>query len=175
MDTLRAIGAELTVVDIAVLLLVVMAAIRGVMNGLVAELLSLAAWLVGMAALRFGHAPLTEILRAFVTMPGAASVLAAGLLFIVGFLLTRVVAGRIGATSRKSVLGPIDRALGLGFGAVKALAIATVVFLGFTLGYDTVFGGTAERPQWLTASRTYPLLRASGDALVAFVDRRRAR
>jgi membrane protein required for colicin V production len=37
-----------------------------------------------------------------------------------------------------------------------------------------VYGPEAERPEWMTASRTYPLLNASGRAIIDWVEARRA-
>jgi membrane protein required for colicin V production len=73
----------------------------------------------------------------------------------------------------QSVLGPIDRVLGFGFGAVKGLIGATLLFLLLVMVYETAFGSKVKRPEWMTASRTYPLLNASGDALSTFVRERR--
>ena len=39
----------------------------------------------------------------------------------------------------------------------------------------TVYGPQAERPEWMTASRTYPLLNASGRGIVDWVEARRLR
>jgi len=36
-----------------------------------------------------------------------------------------------------------------------------------------VYGAQAERPGWMTKSRTYPLLNASGRAIVDWVEARR--
>jgi membrane protein required for colicin V production len=59
--------------------------------------------------------------------------------------------------------------LGFGFGLLKGLIIATLIFLLFVMGYDMVYGADEERPEWMTTSRTYPLLNASGDAMSEFV------
>jgi len=41
------------------------------------------------------------------------------------------------------------------------------------MGYDLVYGADAGRPEWMTSSRTYPLLNASGDAMSEFVREQR--
>jgi len=41
------------------------------------------------------------------------------------------------------------------------------------LVYDTIYGAEEPRPEWLAASRTYPLLNASGKAMVDFVQEQR--
>jgi len=38
-----------------------------------------------------------------------------------------------------------------------------------------VYGPQADRPQWMTKSRTYPLLNASGRAIVDWVEVRRGK
>ena len=81
----------------------------------------------------------------------------------------------IGKRTRQSMLWPVDRALGGGFGAIKGLIGATLVFLAFSLVYDTVYGSGARRPDWLSDARTYPLLNASGEAISDFVAARRAK
>jgi membrane protein required for colicin V production len=91
---------------------------------------------------------------------------------IVTYALGKWISKSIGAKSRKSVLGPVDRVLGFGFGAVKGLIGASLIFLFLVMAYETAFGGKAERPEWMTVSRTYPLLNASGDALSTFIRER---
>ena len=36
-----------------------------------------------------------------------------------------------------------------------------------------IYGPEADRPEWMTVSRTYPLLNASGRAIVDWVEARR--
>jgi len=67
-------------------------------------------------------------------------------------------------------LGPVDRFLGGGFGMLKGLVGAAMFFLLANLATDMVYGPNAERPNWMTTSRTFPLLNASGRAIVDMVD-----
>ncbi len=163
----------LTALDIIVLLLIGGGAVLGVIRGFVTEVLSLFAWAAAIFALKLIHAPVTHLLGSVVHTASGAAVLAFVLVFGVVFFGGRMVAASLGRRTRQSILGPFDRALGAGFGAVKGLLIATVLFLGVNLGYDTVFGGTSARPHWLRTSRTYPLLNASGRAVVDWVQHRR--
>ena len=101
---------------------------------------------------------------------GSGAAVAAFLaIVIVIYALGKWISRSLGAKSRKSLLGPIDRMLGFGFGLLKGLIIATLIFLLFVMGYDMVYGADEERPEWMTTSRTYPLLNASGDAMSEFV------
>ena len=89
------------------------------------------------------------------------------------FAFGRWIARAIGAKSRKSLLGPIDRVLGFGFGLIKGLIAATLVYLLAVLVFDSIYGADEARPDWLAKSRTYPLLNASGTAMVDFVEEQR--
>jgi membrane protein required for colicin V production len=120
-------------------------------------------------AVRMFHAPATAALAEAVGSDSGAAMLAFLALVIVIFAVGKWIAKSIGAKSRKSLLGPIDRVLGFGFGMLKGLIIATLVFLLFVMGYDLVYGADDGRPEWMTSSRTYPLLNASGDAVSEFV------
>ncbi len=74
---------------------------------------------------------------------------------------------------RSSVVGPVDRLLGAGFGALKGLIGATILYLVVSLVYDTIWGRAAARPEWIAESRTYPLLQSSSATIVDLVEARR--
>ena len=162
----------MTALDIIVLFLIGAGAIFGFIRGFVQEALSLIAWILIIAAIRLFHAPVAGLLSEPVGTEAGAAVLAFLAIVAITYALGRLLAKKIGEKSRKSVLGPIDRVLGFGFGAVKGLIGATLIFLFLVMAYETAFGGKAKRPEWMTASRTYPLLNASGDALSTFIRKR---
>lgn len=163
----------MTALDIIVLLLVGGGLFLGLMRGFVHEVLALGAWVAAIVALKFLHEPVTDTLMTPVGTRSGAAVLAFALLFGIVFVAGKLIARRIGGAARSSVVGPIDRVLGGGFGALKGLIGATLLYLLANLLYDTVYGRAAERPQWMADSRTYPLLHASGRAIVDFVEARR--
>ena len=79
----------------------------------------------------------------------------------------------VGKGVRTSIIGPVDRALGFGFGALKGLILASLLYLLLVLVTDTFGGGPRERPDWVTQARTYPLLNATSGSIAEFVERRR--
>ena len=163
----------LTALDMIVLIAVAGAAVMGLLRGFVTEVLSLFAWIAITAALKLFHIPLAQALTHYVGTVSGAAVLAFAIITGVTYFGGRAVAKAIGARTRSSVLGPIDRALGFGFGALKGLILASLAFLLVALVVDTARGGPARRPDWMTASRTYPLLNATSAGIADFVDRRR--
>ena len=164
----------MTALDILVFLLVGGAAALGYVRGFVTEALSLLAWAAAVIALNFLHAPAAQWLAGPVGTVGGAAVLAFALVFGVTFIAGRIIAGAIGRRTRASALGAFDRVLGIGFGALKGLVMAAVLYLLLvTLVYDTVFGVRSPRPDWMAESRTYPLLDATARGLLDFVETRR--
>jgi membrane protein required for colicin V production len=162
----------MTALDIFVLLVVGGAALVGFVRGFVHEVLALVAWIVAIVALKLFHEPLAERLVGTVGTEAGAAVLAFALLFLPTYIAVKLFAKAVGGRTRKSVLGPVDRVLGGGFGMVKGLLGATLVFLLANLATDMVYGGNSPRPGWMTRSQTFPLLNASGRAVVDWVEER---
>lgn len=165
----------MTVLDVFVFLLLIGGGAIGFVRGFVHEVISLLAWIVAIAMLKLFHTQLwSGIQSSFDTNPAAGAVLAFAILFIPSFLIVKLLARSIGGrTRRHAMLGPFDRVLGGGFGALKGLLGVTLFFLLANLATDMVYGPQAERPGWMTRSRTYPLLNASGRAIVDWVEARR--
>lgn len=164
----------MTALDIVCLVLLGAGAALGALRGFVQEALSLVAWVLAVLAVKLLHSPVTDALAPTVGTTGGAAVLAFALLFGATFIAAKLVARSLGARTRSSVLGPVDRVLGLGFGFLKGLLGATLLFLGVTLVVDTISGGPRNRPEWLRDSRTYPLLNASSRAMVDYLNQRRS-
>ncbi len=163
----------MTALDIVVLLFVAGAALMGLLRGFVAEVLSLFAWVAGVMVLKLFHAPATQAISHVVGTVAGAAVLAFALLLGATYLVGRMLANALGKRTRTSILGPVDRALGFGFGAVKGLILASLAFMLAALVVDTARGGPTRRPDWMIKSRTYPLLNATSAGIADILDRRR--
>ena len=162
----------MTALDIFVILLLVGSALVGFVRGFAHEVLALVAWVAAILALKFLHAPLAGQLLGTVGSETGAAAVAFALLFLPTYIAVKLFARAVGGKARRSVLGPLDRVLGGGFGMVKGLIGATLFFLLAHLATDMVYGPTTERPEWMTSSRTYPLLNATSKAVVDWVETR---
>jgi len=164
----------MTFFDILVLIIVAVAAIGGFMRGLVQEVLSLAAWILAAFSVYYLHGDLTAFLRDFYDAEPATPILAFAMLLLIPYAAMKLIAGNVGEASRNSILGPIDRVLGFGFGTIKGALIVIFAFSVLVLGFDTVWGYKG-RPDWITQARTYPVVDASSRQLVQMIAERRAR
>ncbi len=158
--------------DIAVLVIVGLGAVTGFMRGFVHECLVLAAWIVAVLAIHTLLGQVTTLLLPYIHSPSGAAVLAFAILLIVPLAGIKLIAGWIGSATRNSLIGPIDRVLGFGFGAVKGTLIVVLAFSVVALAYDVAWG-KARRPAWITGSRTYPFINACSDKLVTAINERR--
>jgi membrane protein required for colicin V production len=164
----------MTGLDIIALLVVAIAAVGGFMRGFVQEVLSLAAWILAIFAIRYLHTDLTAFLAQYIGTSTSAALLAFALLLLIPYVAMKLIAGRLGKASRNSIIGPFDRVLGFGFGAVKGLIIVVVAFSVLVLGYDTAWG-PGGRPNWIKNARTYPFINAASEAMVQLIEMRRER
>lgn len=163
----------MTAFDILVLTLLAGGAILGFLKGFVYAAVSLIAWVAGIFALRVFHGPVTALLQEPVGNDSGAAALALVGLYLGVYLIGKLIATALRTRTRRSVLGPIDRVLGFGFGAVKGLILATLAYLLITMLHDIVWPGEGQ-PEWITDSRTFPLLNATGTALVDLYDYQQA-
>jgi membrane protein required for colicin V production len=164
----------MTAFDIMVLLIVGVAAVGGFMRGFVQEVLSLVGWVLAIFAIRFLHTDLAAFLHGYIGTPSGAAVLAFALLLLIPYATMKLIARTAGRSTRNSVLGPIDRVLGFGFGGVKGVIIVVMAFSLLVLGYDTVWG-PGGRPTWMTTARTYSFVNAAADAMVDLIGERQRR
>lgn len=158
--------------DIIVLLFVGIGAAAGFLRGFVQEIIALGAWIFSIFAIRYLHTPVSAFLEPYIGTGSGSAVLAFALLLLVPYAAIKLVAKWLGARSRNSVLGPIDRVLGFGFGGVKGMIIIVFGFSVLMLGYDTVWGPEG-RPGWISQARTYPLVNAASEELVTMIAERR--
>lgn len=119
----------MTAFDWIVVLILAASVILGLLRGLVAEIFSLASWLVAFLAAKWGAPAIAPMLPMDVESEGMRNVVGFVVVFlvviIIVMLLGRVIKGAVGAVG----LGGADKAVGGAFGLLRGL----VVLVGLTL------------------------------------------
>ncbi len=99
------------------------------MRGFVREVLGIGAW-VGAGLFAIWAFPFVkERFHGWIANPDIADPVAFGAMFLVALLFLSVVAGMIGSVIRGSVLGGIDRTLGVAFGVVRGAALVAFAYI----------------------------------------------
>ena len=158
--------------DIILLFIVLVAAIGGFLRGLVQEVFSLAAWVFAALAVHFLHPVLTPALSDIIGSARLTPLLSFVVLLLIPYAAMKLIAGNISGVSEGAILGPVDRVLGFGFGAVKGALIGIFAFSLLALGFDESWGYKG-RPVWIISARTYPAVDAFSRQLVPLIAIRR--
>src|SRR3546814_11984245 len=92
------------------------------------------AWVAAVMALRLFYTPASAWAAEATGTEAGGAVLAFAGLFYGAFIVFRIIANQLGSRTRQSVVGPIDRLLGGGFGALKGLIGASLAVLAAQVG-----------------------------------------
>ncbi len=129
----------MTWVDLVVSGVLAISALLAFMRGFVREVLGIGAW-IGAAALAVWANP--RILPTFDgwlhAYPGFAQPVAFGVVFLGTLIVLLIISHAIGKAVRRSVLGGLDRTLGLLFGLARgaALVVLAYIVVGMVLPVD---------------------------------------
>lgn len=154
----------MTFFDIIAGLILLVSAIVGFVRGATKELTTFVAFLLAaiVAILALGFT--APIARKIVHPDWAAVAAAIVLVFIVAYVLLRLVGNHFARSVQETDgLGLLDRAVGVGFGLMRALVILGV----FNLLFNMALAGTRP-PEWTARSPLFPLSTAAGRILHAF-------
>ncbi|MGL6042411.1 MAG: CvpA family protein [Sandaracinobacteroides sp.] len=168
MDMTQLSAGGFTGFDWVVVALVGLLALAGIFRGFTQEALSLAGWIAAIIVVRLFHQDVTMWLAPRVGGEASGAIIAFLLLFFGTVMAGRLIAGAAGGLAKRSVLGPMDRLLGFGFGGLKGVILASGLFLlaQFSTG---LFDPDETPPDWLIQSRSAPLLGLSANAMVGWV------
>ena len=118
-------------VDLVVLAVLALSGLLAFMRGLVREVLGLGAWVIaGIAASSYGAFPYVQpwVQQQF-SDPTTATIVAFGGVFVIVLIVLWMIAGIIGSAVRGSILGGLDRTLGLVFGLARGGVLLAVAYV----------------------------------------------
>jgi membrane protein required for colicin V production len=158
----------MTGLDYIFLFVIAVAGIGGFLRGLAQEVFSLASWFLAVFAIHFLHLQLTSAFMGYLGVETSSALLAFALLLLVPYAAMKVIVNNVSKASESSVLGPIDRVLGFGFGAIKGVLVGLFAFSLLVLGYDDAWGFRG-RPTWIVTARSYPAVDTFSRELVPLI------
>lgn len=150
--------------DIGLIVVVLLSALLSMLRGFTREVLAIASWAAAAAAAYYFHPLLLPTMKEYIPKDQLALAAAAGAIFFITLILVSIVTVRLSDVILDSKIGALDRSLGFVFGAGRGLLLCVVayVFYGWLVP-------PKSQPEWVRASRTAPILQATGDQLIAML------
>lgn len=150
----------MTLFDVIVLGVLALSALVGFVRGAVREVVTVAALVLAAAAAVVGLRVTAPVARAAVDPDWAAVGVAIVAVFVVVYIALRVVGGKLTRRVQDSPMGGADRAVGIGFGLLRGLAVLGVFHLVFH-----AVTPSDRIPRWFSGAAAYPLTDATADGL----------
>lgn len=148
----------MTGLDVSLIVVLILSGIWGYSRGFVHEILSVGTWVLAGFFTKLGAetlAPLIE--KGFEVSETISLVLSYILIFVLGVFLASFIVKKIAARLHKTDFKSVDQTFGFIFGIVRGFIVMGGVYL-FSLW---LIPSETERPNWITQSRSRPVLRQS--------------
>jgi membrane protein required for colicin V production len=145
--------AGLTALDLFVLVVVVLSTLLALFRGMSREALNLAAWLGAAAAAWLGWPQVEPLLEPYIADATFRMVAAIAIAFVVPLIVLIVIANIVASLIENSFLAPVDRALGVAFGALRGAVLVLVTYLVLMFVFPP-----PSQPSWIDEALTRPWL-----------------
>lgn len=152
--------ASINAIDVVVIGIVLISAGFAMLRGLIHETFAILEWAAGgYVALRF--TPVFQPLLNGAIRPAWLEWLLVFIgTFLVVFIPLSIMSYRLSQMVKQSEIGPVDRVLGLIFGAARGLVIVGLAYIAFT-----ALVPLKNHPASLMQARSFPLIRNTGEIL----------
>lgn len=150
-----------SVLDLAVVGIVLISALLAAVRGVTREVLAIVAWVVAALVAWYFHPQLLPTVKQHVSSDTVALVASIAAIFLGTLILVSIVTVKVSDLVLDSRIGAVDRSLGFLFGAGRGFLICVIgwVFLAWLV--------QGKMPEWASEAKSRPLLEQSGEALVA--------
>lgn len=153
--------------DLVIIAVLLLSAILAAWRGFTREVLSIGSW-VGAAIAMFVLGPkAVPFMQPYVENETLAMIAAFAVVFILALIPLSYISFRISEGVRDSMVGPVDRLLGLVFGGARGLVVIGIGFLVF----KSLVGET-RIPAWFNEARLLPLMEGSGRVIASLMPER---
>lgn len=153
----------ISVLDIAVLGVVVISAVLAAVRGFAREVLAVLAWVIAGLAAFFLHKSLLPFTLQYISHDKIALGITIAAIFIVTLVIMSLITVQISDLILDSRIGALDRTLGLIFGVARGFLICVIGWILFGM-----FLLQGKVPDWATNAKTRPMLESTGDGIVSF-------
>jgi membrane protein required for colicin V production len=154
----------ITLLDLALLAVMLISGLLAMVRGFMREILSIAAWGTAAVVTLYAFAKLLPTAKSYFNNDTIASVVVVAGVFVGTLIVVSIITVRISDMILDSRIGALDRTLGFLFGLARGLLIVVVAFLFFSwLVPDK------QRPDWVTGAKSRTVLQGTGDWLMSLL------
>jgi membrane protein required for colicin V production len=154
----------ITILDMALLAVMLVSGLLAMVRGFMREILSIAAWGAAAAVTVYAFPRLLPTAKSYFNNDTVASVIVVAGVFVGTLVVVSVITVRISDMILDSRIGALDRTLGFLFGLARGLLIVVVAFAFFSWLVPE-----KSRPDWVTSAKSRSVLQATGDWLIALL------
>lgn len=155
----------LTLLDIALLVVMLISGLLAMVRGLMRELFSIGSWIAAAVAAALLYPRLVPFVKSNLgsVSDNVAMAIAIAAIFFVTLFVVWIITARISDRILDSRIGALDRTLGFVFGLGRGLIVMVVAFMFLTwLLHD-------KQPDWLKQAKSYTVLKSTGDWIVSLL------
>lgn len=154
----------IAILDIVVIGIVILSGLLAAVRGFTREVLAIASWVAAAAAAYAFHPAVLPYVKPYISNDNFALAASIGAVFLGVLIVVSLFTVKISDLILDSKIGALDRTLGFLFGAVRGFLIAVIAFMFF----DKLVGDK-QQPDWIKQAKTRPLLKETGDQLLALL------
>lgn len=133
-------------------------------RGFISEVLGIAGWVGAFFAANAAAPELRPVMRGWLGNADLADPAAYAVAFLVALVVLSILTGMIGGAVRNSMLGGVDRTLGLVFGLARGLLVLAVAYVGTGLVVPT-----DRWPEAVAEARSIPYVYRLATSLAEFL------
>src|SRR5436190_1814350 len=117
------------IVDLAIILLLGLSVLVGIFRGATREVLGIAGWIGALATMFYGLSLFRPLGRHYIHNAMIADLVVAGVLFVLSLAVFILISRTLSIRVKGSLLGGLDRSLGLIFGVLRGVLVICLVYL----------------------------------------------
>ena len=154
----------ITLLDIALILVMLISGLLAMVRGFMREVLSIAAWVMAAVATLYAYSKLLPVAKQYFNNDIVAAVAVVAGVFLGTLLIVSILTVRLSDMVLDSRVGALDRTLGFLFGLGRGLVIVVIAFQFFTwLVPDR------SQPEWVKGAKSRVVLAGTGQWLMSML------
>jgi membrane protein required for colicin V production len=150
----------ITLLDIALIVVMLISGLLAMVRGFMREVLSIVAWVLAAVATLYAYSKLLPLAKQYFNNDIVAAVVVIGGVFLLTLLIVSILTVRISDMVLDSRVGALDRTLGFLFGLARGLVIVVVAYMFF----DWLVPDRSK-PDWVLHAKSKVVLSSTGDWL----------